>query len=141
MLRPLSLAILIAATLVAPLARAGNDDSCDIGVAPAATLLLPYFEVDFQSPAGKGRTTLFTVTNVSPLPQIAPVTVWTDWAFAALTFNIFLTPYYTQSATLFDVFAPGAIAPAAADFVALPIYDPRPNTLNFNATPVPPRTI
>ena len=23
-----------------------NDDSCDIGVAPAATLLLPYFEVD-----------------------------------------------------------------------------------------------
>ena len=25
-----------------------NDDSCDIGVAPAATLLLPYFEVDFN---------------------------------------------------------------------------------------------
>jgi hypothetical protein len=26
-----------------------NDDSCDIGVAPAATLLLPYFEVDFTN--------------------------------------------------------------------------------------------
>src|SRR5260370_36689518 len=96
MLRPLSLAILIAATLVAPLARAGNDDSCDIGVAPAATLLLPYFEVDFQSPAGKARTTLFTATNLSPLPQIAHVTVSPAWACAALTCTLFLTPYDPQ---------------------------------------------
>ena len=43
-----------------------NDDTCDISVAPAATLLLPYFEVDFKSSAATARTTLFTITNVSP---------------------------------------------------------------------------
>ncbi len=72
---------------------------------------------------------------------IAATTVWTDWAFAALTFNIFLTPYDTQSVNLFDVFARGVIAPGAAYFVALPIYDPRQNNPNFNVTPGSPRNI
>lgn len=40
-----------------------NDDSCDIKVGPAATLLLPYFEVDVNGTTG--QTTLFTVTNVT----------------------------------------------------------------------------
>ena len=31
-----------------------NSDSCDIGVTPAATLLLPYFEVDTAAAAGTG---------------------------------------------------------------------------------------
>src|SRR5258708_12644930 len=92
MLRPLSLAILIAATLVAPLARAGNDDSCDIGVAPAATLLLPYFEVDFQSPPAKGRTTLFTAPNVRPVPQTAHLTVLTHAAFPPPPSHTLLPP-------------------------------------------------
>ena len=50
-----------------------NDDSCDIAVQPAATLLLPYFEVDLKNPA---TTTLFTVQNLSPLSRIANVMVW-----------------------------------------------------------------
>src|SRR5437016_3891160 len=58
-----------------------NDDSCDIGVAPAATLLLPYFEVDLVN---RTTTTLFTITNVSRLPQIAHVTIWTDRSFPVL---------------------------------------------------------
>src|SRR5512138_869711 len=69
-----------------------NDDSCDIGVAPAATLLLPFFQVDLGT-AGTGRTTIFSVTNVSPYAQIAHVTVWTDWSFPVLDFNLFLTGY------------------------------------------------
>src|SRR5712691_5664143 len=60
-----------------------NDDSCDIGTAPAATLLLPYFEVDFRSTQTTARTTLFTITNVSRFSQIAHVVVWTDWSYAA----------------------------------------------------------
>ena len=35
-----------------------NDDSCDISVMPAATLLLPYFAVDINATAGTGRTVL-----------------------------------------------------------------------------------
>jgi hypothetical protein len=85
-----------------------NDDSCDIGVTPAATLLLPYFNV---SPTQGTQTTLFTVTNVSNLPQIAHVTVWTDWSYPVLDFNIFLTGYDVQSINLYDVIFRGQIAP------------------------------
>ncbi len=88
-----------------------NDDTCDIGTAPAATLLLPYFEVDFKSTQNVARTTLFTVTNVSFLPQIAHVVVWTDWSFPVLDFNIFLTGFDVQAINLYDVLARGVIAP------------------------------
>jgi hypothetical protein len=88
-----------------------NDDSCDIAVQPAATLLLPYFEVDFKSSQTTARQTLFTVQNVSPRPQIAHVTLWTDWGYPALTFPIFLTGYDVQGINLYDVFARSVIAP------------------------------
>jgi hypothetical protein len=92
-----------------PLHLAENDDNCDIALLPAATLLLPYFQVDLQNPAG--QTTLFTITNVSPNDQIARVTLWTDGAYPALTFNVFLTGYDVQSINLYDVLARGVIAP------------------------------
>src|SRR3954470_12476854 len=88
-----------------------NDDSCDIGVAPAATLLLPYFEVDV---ANRTQNTLFTITNVSRLPQIAHVTVWTDWSFPVLDFNLFLTGYDVQALSMYDIIAKGIIAPRGA---------------------------
>src|SRR5918911_410653 len=89
-----------------------NDDTCDIAsAAPAATLLLPYFEVDFNSPQTTARTTLFTIVNVTDLPQIAHVVLWTDWSFPALDFNIFLTGYDVQGINLYDIFARGQIAP------------------------------
>ena len=89
-------------------ATTNNDDSCDISVAPAATLLLPYFEVDTANPAGE--TTLFTITNVSQLPQIAHVTIWTDYSFPVLDFNIFLTGYDVQAINLYDIIQRGRIA-------------------------------
>ena len=85
-----------------------NDDSCDIGVAPAATLLLPYFEVDLGV-AGAGRTTVFSVTNVSPYAQIAHVVLYTDWSFPVLDFNLFLTGYDVQPINLYDVIVRGII--------------------------------
>jgi len=88
-----------------------NDDSCDIGTAPAATLLLPYFDVDFKSAQNVARTTLFTITNVSNLPQIAHVVIWTDWSFPAIDFNIYLTGYDVQAINLYDIFNRGVIAP------------------------------
>jgi hypothetical protein len=89
-----------------------NDDSCDISVAPAATLLLPLFEVDLAAAAGAGQTTVFTVTNVTAAPQIAHVTLWTDWAYPLLTFNLFLTGYDTQTINLYDVLVRDVVAPA-----------------------------
>jgi len=87
-----------------------NDDSCDISTAPAATLLLPYFEVETAS---RATTTFFTITNTSELPQIAHVTLWTDWSFPVLDFNIYLTGYDVQSIDLYDIIVNGTIAPGS----------------------------
>jgi hypothetical protein len=94
-------------------ATTNNDDSCDIGVAPAATLLLPYFEVDIADPTGEN--TLFTITNTSSEEAIAHVVLWTNWSYPVVDFNIYLTGYDVQSISLYDVIARGVIAPAAGD--------------------------
>lgn len=88
-----------------------NDDTCDIGLFPAATLLLPYFEVDLTSAQGNGETTVFSITNVTNLEQIALVTLWTDASYPVVSFNIYLTGYDVQSINLYDVIALGLIAP------------------------------
>jgi len=98
-------------------ATTNNDDSCDISVAPAATLLLPYFEVDLDNPAGE--TTLFTITNTSNFDQIAHVTLWTDYTFPVIDFNIYLTGYDVQSINLYDVIARGVIAQTAGTGTAI----------------------
>jgi len=92
-------------------ATTNNDDSCDIGTAPAATLLLPYFEVDTEADSGVGETTLFTITNTSNESAIAHVTLWTDYSFPVIDFNIYLTGYDVQSINLYDVIHRGQIAP------------------------------
>ena len=74
-------------------ATTDNDDSCDIALQPAATLLLPFFEVDIHK---RNTTTLFTIQNVSPAPVVANVTLWTDWGFPAFNFPIHLTGYGVQ---------------------------------------------
>jgi hypothetical protein len=96
---------------IAPAPDETNDDSCDIALLPAATLLVPYFEVDLDEP--DGETTIFTVTNVSPQDRIARVTLWTDYAYPVISFNIYLTGYDVQSINLFDVIQRGIIAPDA----------------------------
>lgn len=103
-----SLLLGTAASAAVP-ATINNDDSCDIKVGPAATLLLPYFEVDTNDTTG--RTTLFTITNVTRYPQIAHVTLWTDWAYPVLSFNLFLTGYDVQAINLYDVIVRGIVAP------------------------------
>lgn len=105
--------VVLIVSLIASSAAAqsiSNNDSCDIGVAPAATLLLPYFEVDFTGRPEWATTTLLSITNVTAFPQIARVTLWSDWAYPVLTFNVFLTGYDVQSINLLDVIGQGRIA-------------------------------
>src|SRR5437764_9041241 len=42
-----------------------NNASCDITVSPAATLLLPYFEVDVGKPVSDANNTIFSIINTS----------------------------------------------------------------------------
>jgi hypothetical protein len=86
-----------------------NDDSCDIALQPAATLLLPYFEVEVNEPRETAKDTNFTIINTSRLPQIAHITLWTDWSFPVIDFNIFLTGYDVQAISLYDVIVRGQI--------------------------------
>lgn len=87
-----------------------NDDTCDISLLPAATLLLPYFEV---SPVQGEQTTIVTVTNTGALPQAARVTLWTDFGYPVISFSVYLTGYDVQSLDLHDVIFRGRIAPDA----------------------------
>src|SRR5438067_12384859 len=117
-------------------ATTNNADSCDIGVTPAATLLLPYFEVDTAAAQGAGANTLFTITNTSRYPQIAHVTVWTDWSFPVLDFNVFLTGYDVQGINLFDVIVRGVIvaAPTGTSITTVP-GSPQGGFTGAGATP------
>jgi hypothetical protein len=98
-------------------ATTDNNASCDISTSPAATLLLPYFEVDINSHVSKAANTIFSIINTSRAPQIARVTVWTDSGYPALWFNIFLTGYDVQSISLYDVLSRGVV-PATSNKIA-----------------------
>ncbi|MEA2571027.1 MAG: hypothetical protein QOI24_3028 [Acidobacteriota bacterium] len=100
-----------------------NDDSCDIAVTPAATLLLPYFEIDFNAPSSTARTTLFTVMNVSRQAQLARITLWTDWAFPAYSFDVFLTGYGVVSINVRDLFVSGRLPSTPTNVIPGPRSD------------------
>jgi hypothetical protein len=69
--------------------------------APAATLLLPYFEADLDNVAGS--TTLFSVNNASATAILAHVTLWSDLSVPVFAFNIYLTGYDIQTINIRDV--------------------------------------
>src|SRR3954454_25194309 len=93
-MRYLSFVLLLIATsaFAASPFSINNDDSLDVTVAPAATLLLPYFEVDLDPP-GTGQTTSFTVTNVFYRPQVANFPLSTDHGYRVMAFTLYLGGY------------------------------------------------
>src|SRR5260370_40240479 len=71
---------------------------CTIDAVPAATLLLPYFEVDLNNP--NGLTTLFSVNNASATAILVHVVIWSDLSVPVLDFNIYLTGYHPHSVNM-----------------------------------------
>ena len=88
--------------LVLALAVPARAELCTIDAVPAATLLLPYFEVDLV--AEDCVNTLFSVNNARPEATLAHVTMWTDWSQPTVDFDIFLTGYDVVTVNLRDVF-------------------------------------
>lgn len=74
---------------------------CTVDDVPAATLLLPYFEVDLDSQ--NGITTLFEINNATAAPIVAHVVVWTDLSVPVLDFNVYLTGYDIQPINMRDI--------------------------------------
>lgn len=78
-------------------------EMCTLDMVPAATLLVPYFEVDLDDP--NGVTTLFSINNASPKPALVHLVFWTDWSFPTIDFDVYLTGYDVATVNLRDVFA------------------------------------
>jgi len=74
---------------------------------PAATLLLPYFELDLDNP--NGITTLFSINNASATAQLAHVTVWSTWSIPVLDFDVYLTGYDVQTFNIRDILVDGIL--------------------------------
>lgn len=80
---------------------------------PAATLLLPYFEVDLDNP--NGVSTLLSINNASATAVLAHVVVWSDLSVPTLAFNVYLTGFDVQTINLRDIFVNGVLPPTASD--------------------------
>ena len=83
-----------------------------IDVVPAATLLLPYFEVDLMK--GMQVNTLFSINNASATAMLAHVTVWSDQSIPVLDFDVYLTGYDVQTINLNEVLVWGKLPPTAS---------------------------
>src|SRR5215472_6817252 len=85
---------------------------CATDAVPAATLLLPYFEVDLGNP--NGLTTLFSVNNASATAILVHAVVWSDLSVPVFDFNIYLTGYDVQSVNLRDIIVAGNLPQTAS---------------------------
>lgn len=77
------------------------EGNCRMADQPAATLLIPMFEVDLDNPGG--LSTLISVNNASAKPALARLVLWTDWGIPTLAFDIYLTGYDVQTLNLRDL--------------------------------------
>lgn len=106
----LSLIIALAIALIVlslATARPAGAVLCALDVVPAATLLVPYFEVDLD---GCGtRDTVVTVVNTEPTTSVVHVTLWTDWGRPSIDFDMYLTGYDRVDLSLAAAFCDGSL--------------------------------
>jgi len=106
-----TLPLLLAATLVAlVLPQAARRAAAVIGandVVPAATLLVPYFEVDTTE--SDTSNTILSVHNVTLSPVIVHGTLWTDLGRETIGFNLLLAALDSQRIDLHDLFVDGTL--------------------------------
>ncbi len=103
---------LLVACLLAVLAAPAFAVIGTVDDVPAATLLLPYFEVDLADPSGV--TTLMSINNASATAVLAHVVLWTDLSVHILDFNVYLTGYDVQSINLRDIIVNGNLPVTAS---------------------------
>ncbi len=80
---------------------------CPIDQVPAATLLLPYFAVDYTSATEGGQNALFSINTPAATAVLAHVVVWSDLSVPVLDFNVYLTGYDVQTVNLCDIIHSG----------------------------------
>jgi len=83
---------------------------CAFDPVPAATLLFPFVQYNYEEGAD-GPNTLFAITNVSSDAQIVHVTLWTDYSIPVLDWNVLLTGYDVYTFDIRSILADGMIPP------------------------------
>jgi hypothetical protein len=74
---------------------------CTVDRVPAATLLVPYFQVDLKNK--KGVDTLFSIDNTAANSVVTHVVIWSDLSVPVLNFNVYLTGYDVQTVDMREV--------------------------------------
>lgn len=101
---PRHLRLLPAALCLSLAAFAASPATAVIGTVddvPAATLLLPYFEVALDD--SNGVNTVLSINNASAAAVLAHVVLWSDLSVPVLDFNIYLTGYDVAQVSLREV--------------------------------------
>lgn len=123
--------LLSLALLCAALPAQAVIDSID--AVPAATLLLPYFEVDTNNV--NGNRTVFTVGNSSSTEVLAHVTLWTDRGVPTYNFNLRLAGYDVAEIDLRELIVNGTVPTSAIGGFAASCTGQLPPA-NLNATQI-----
>src|SRR5690349_4078926 len=100
----------VIALCLAALASLASPAAAVIGTAddvPAATLLLPYFEVD-QHNVG-GLTTLLSIRYADSASVVGHVTIWSNLSVPLLHFHVYITGFDMQTLNLSDVLVNGLL--------------------------------
>ncbi|HVR29298.1 MAG TPA: hypothetical protein VMS86_07150 [Thermoanaerobaculia bacterium] len=99
---------------------------------PAATLLLPRFEVEL---GGGGVTTLLAINNASDQPVLAHLTIWSEWWVPVIGFDVYLTGYDVHTINLRDIVVNGDLPNTGPSNVLSPQgeFSSGPHT-NFGGT-------
>ena len=97
---------------------------CTVDAVPAATLLLPYFEVGLSPEpddalACDDADTVVTVNNAGAAPALASVVLWTDWGMPTGKFHLALEARSTRTISLCDLLGRGVL-PEPGDWSAFP---------------------
>jgi hypothetical protein len=124
------------------IASSASAITCTIDQRPAATLLVPYFEVAYNldgtlATGTAFRNTLVTIVNASAAPMIAHVNVFNERSVLVLDFNIALTGFDVQPMSIGDLLrgflprtgyinAAGVLVDACQRNPLAPVY-PNPN--------------
>ena len=114
-MKKLAFVLAFAAATTLAVAAAPRDARAEIGTAdqvPAATLLLPYFEVKLDDTTGS--STSFTINNATATAVLAHVTLWTDEGIPTFNFNVYLTGYDSQNINLRSLFDTGFVPVTAS---------------------------
>jgi hypothetical protein len=121
------LATLVQAALLGTAAllasASAHADMCALDQRPAATLLVPFFEVDLAGTPGQGRNTRFWVRNMTQRPRLTNVTLWTTWGIPAFAFNVYLPAFGTQRLDLGALFLQGTLPKTGSGVTPIGAFD------------------